>query len=93
MDEYGEHRSLWDEFRCYREIGPIEELEWAWRQDIERFIKGILAKIPSHQAMLLSVFAADEHGRDDRPSADTIASEEICAIIWSRLDDEARYGA
>ena len=61
LDEYGDHRSLWDEFRCYKELNVIEEIEQTWRPEIEHFIRNILAKIPTHQAILLSTFAMEEH--------------------------------
>ena len=90
LEEYEDHRNLWVEFKLYCEIGPIDEFEWGFRQDIESFIKDALSKTPPHHIELLSVFASDEENQEDSASGASISINKICEVVWSRLHEEIR---
>lgn len=62
-DDYG-YKSLWDEYCHETQHGPHNSLESPWEKTLAPFLNDIIEKIPSHSAVLLTVYAAWELDED-----------------------------
>jgi hypothetical protein len=67
FEQYG-YKTLWDEYCHGVQQGPHDLLQWAWDADITPFLEDVVERVPSHVAVLLSIFAVWELEEPNEPS-------------------------
>ena len=92
-DIYGDdyiYKTLWDEYCHEVQEGPHDFLEDAWEQSISTWIDEVIDRIPQHQAVLLSVFAARELDEGDDPNiVGSYWPDGIRQLLEGKLAEEA----
>jgi hypothetical protein len=92
-DDYA-FKTLWDEY-CYEiQEGPFDlpgvlSPAGAWDHTIPAFLDDVIERIPHHQAILLSVFAAWELEVNDEKLIGSLWLDGIRQVLRSRLAEKA----
>ncbi len=83
------YKTLWDEYCHEVQQGPHDMLEYAWGLTIPPFLDDVIERIPSHAAVLLSIFAAWELCEDEARIVGSIWPDGIQRVLQSRLVEQA----